>query len=68
MKERFDKTEYVVRFREENKIQTLKICNKQTLNYIIDKLEAESINYVVIKEVDNCLKYIAKDLLDYNIE
>ena len=53
---------------KENKINTLKIGDKETLNYIIDKLEAESINYVVIKKADNCLKCIANDLLDYNIE
>lgn len=66
--ERFDKTLYIVRFREGNEIKTLKINDKETLDYIINKLEEESINYLVLKQQDNCYKHIAKWLLDYKIE
>ena len=66
--ERFDKTIYVIRFREGIEIKTLKIDDKQTLDYIIDKLEAESINYLVIKEQANCKKDILKSLLDYEVK
>ena len=66
--ERFDKTIYVIRFSEENEIKTLKIDDKQTLDYIIGKLEAESINYLVIKEQGNCKKHIVNWLLDYKVE
>jgi len=66
--ERFKKTLYIIRFREGNEIKTLKIGDDDTLKYIINKLEMEFINYVVIKEQDNCFKHIVKDLLDYKIE
>lgn len=66
--ERFDKTLYIIRFREGNEIKTLKISDIETLSYIIDKLEMECINYVIIKEQGNCYKHYVKVLLDYEIE
>ena len=66
--ERFDKTTYVVRFREENEIKTLKINDYDTLEYIVNNLESMFINYVIIKQQDNCYKHIIKDLLDYKAE
>ena len=66
--ERFNKTLYIVRFSEENEIKTLKIDDTETLKYIIDKLEVNYINYVIIKEQDNCCKHTIKWLLDYKEE
>lgn len=66
--ERFEKTLYIIRFQEGNEIKTLKIDDKDTLEYIVSKLEMEFINYVIIKQQDNCYKHIARALLDYKIE
>lgn len=66
--ERFEKTTYIIRFREGNEIKTLKIGDDDTLKYIVDKLEMEFINYVIIKEQENCYRNIVKVLLDYQIE
>ena len=66
--ERFNKTLYIIRFKEENEIKTLKIDDNETLKYIVDKLEMEFINYVIIKQQENCCKHIVKSLLDYKIE
>lgn len=67
-RERNKGTQYIIRFREGNEIKTLKVNDGQTLDYIIEKLEQEFINYVIIKQQDNCYKYILRDLLDYKIE
>lgn len=65
--ERFEKTTYIIRFSEGNEIKTLKVGDDDTLKYIVDKLEMEFINYVIIKEQENCYRHIAKALLDYQI-
>lgn len=65
--ERFEKTTYIIRFREGNKINTLKVNDKETVDYMINKLEEESINYLIVKEQENCYKHIVNDLLDYQI-
>lgn len=66
--ERFEKQIYIIRFREGNKINTLKVNDKDTVDYMINKLEEESINYLIVKEQYNCQKNIVNDLLDYRIE
>jgi len=66
--ERFKKTTYIIRFSEKNEIKTLKVGDDDTLKYIVDKLEMEFINYVIIKEQENCYRHIVKALLDYQIE
>lgn len=67
MNNRFDKTIYIVRFRENVEIKTLKLYDKESLDYIIKKLELEEKQYVVIKEVDSSVKEVVKDLLDYEV-
>ena len=46
------KCRYEVRFEEENVIKTLKLEDKNTLDYIVKELENKGIMYVVIKIVD----------------
>ncbi len=46
------KCRYEVRFEEENVIKTLKVEDKDTLDYIVKELENKGIMYVVIKIVD----------------
>ena len=44
------KCRYEVRFEEENFIKTLKLEDKDTLDYIVKELENKGIMYVVIKK------------------
>lgn len=46
------KCRYEVRFEEENVIKTLKLEDKNTLDYIVKELENKGIMYVVIKIID----------------
>ena len=63
------KYRYEVRFEEENVIKTLKLEDKNTLDYIVKELENKGIMYVVIKIVDerdkDHLQWILHCLLDF---
>ena len=63
------KCRYEVRFEEENVIKTLKLEDKNTLDYIVKELENKGIMYVVIKIVDekdkDHLKWKLHCLLDF---
>lgn len=63
------KCRYEVRFEEENFIKTLKLEDKDTLDYIVKELENKGIMYVVIKIIDerdkDHLKWKLHCLLDF---
>lgn len=65
--ERNQKTIYIVRFRENIEIKTIKLYDKESVDYITQQLEDREKQYVVIKVLENALKHDVNDLLDYEI-
>ena len=65
--ERNQKTIYIVRFRENIEIKTIKLYDKESVDYITQQLEDREKQYVVVKVLENTLKHDVNDLLDYKI-
>ena len=65
--ERNQKTIYIVRFRENIEIKTIKLYDKESVDYITQQLEDREKQYVVVKVLENALKHDINDLLDYKI-
>lgn len=65
--ERNQKTIYIVRFRENIEIKTIKLYDKESVDYITQQLEDRQKQYVIIKVLENALKHDVNDLLDYKI-
>ena len=65
--ERNQKTIYIIRFRENIEIKTIKLYDKESAEYITQQLEDRQKQYVIIKVLENALKHDVNDLLDYKI-
>ena len=65
--ERNKKTIYIVRFRENIEIKTIKLYDKESVDYITQQLEDREKQYVVVKVLENALKHDVNALLDYEI-
>lgn len=65
--ERNQKTIYIVRFRENIEIKTIKLYDKESVDYITQQLEDREKQYVIVKVLENALKHDVNDLLDYEI-
>lgn len=65
--ERNQKTIYIVRFRENIEIKTIKLYDKESVDYITQQLEDREKQYVVVKVLENALKHDVNALLDYEI-
>lgn len=61
------KTIYIIRFRENIEIKTIKLYDKESAEYITQQLEDRQKQYVIIKVLENALKHDVNDLLDYEI-
>jgi hypothetical protein len=61
---------YIVRFSLGNEIKTIKLCNKESCDYLVNDLEEKNIQYVVIKNISKLNTYIKyiNSLLDYKVE
>lgn len=58
---------YIIRFSDNNIIQTLQTTDKNTCDYIITELEKNNKEYVIIKHNQIKNKRYIQTLLDYEV-